>query len=291
MKEFLLKFALKIWYAISLIPRKWQYKLASMLGKISLLFSKRRANIIRKNLSWCFAHQTKDVQTSLFNANIRFLGQSFFDTGVAWFWSDAAIKSHIPHHIKGLDAFLEAQKSTDKGILLLGKHSQHLELDARILGLYVTGYGVSRGSDSPALNAAMNHGRQKASVDMSAKTNPRQFVRWLKEGKTVVYFPDQDYGKKRSIETSLLGTPATFTTAPYTLHRLSNCLIYFYNTYYENNTLVIDIQPLDLPTHDCSAFTLALAKIIEQSISKHPAEYLWAHRRFKSTKGKESYSL
>ena len=30
-------------------------------------------------------------------------------------------------------------------------------------------------------------------------------------------------------------------------------------------------------------------KIIENSIRKHPSEYLWQHRRFKSTLGKEEF--
>ena len=34
---------------------------------------------------------------------------------------------------------------------------------------------------------------------------------------------------------------------------------------------------------------LKLNNIIENSIKKHPHEYLWQHRRFKSTLGKEFY--
>jgi lauroyl/myristoyl acyltransferase len=30
-------------------------------------------------------------------------------------------------------------------------------------------------------------------------------------------------------------------------------------------------------------------KLIENSIQKHPAEYLWQHRRFKSSLGKHFY--
>ena len=32
-----------------------------------------------------------------------------------------------------------------------------------------------------------------------------------------------------------------------------------------------------------------LNKIIENSIRKYPSEYLWQHRRFKSTLGKEDF--
>lgn len=289
MNELSLKLILKLGNLVTNIPRRWQFLAAKIVGNVSFIVFKRRSKIIAKNIAWCFAHESKSQQQIILQENIRFLGLSFFDTGIAWYWPDSSIKTHVAHKVIGLDVLLEAQKNSKKGILLLGKHSQHIELDARVLSLYLTGYGVARGSDSPALNAAMTQGRQKSSIEMSAKNNPRQFVKWLKEGKTVAYFPDQDYGRKRSIETTLLGVPATFTTAPYTLHKLSGCLIFYYNTYYDQQTLMVEIQQLHLPSDNEIVFTKALAAIIEQSIKKHPAEYLWAHRRFKSTKGKESY--
>lgn len=290
MKEFFFKFALKIWYMLALLPRSMHYRLASTLGSISCALGRKRSRVIKKNLSWCFATLPVHAQDALYRSNIRFLGQSFFDTGIAWFWTDEMIQKHVDYEIRGLDAFYKQQQETDQGFLMLGKHSQHLELDARLLGLHITGYGVARGSESKALNDAMYHGRKKATVEMSAKTNPRQFVRWLREGKTVAYFPDQDYGKKRSMMTTLLDVPATFTTAPYTLYKLSGCLIYFYNTFYENNKLVIELEQLHLPCENSEVFTQALALYIEDKIKQHPAEYLWAHRRFKSTKGKASYT-
>ena len=64
---------------------------------------------------------------------------------------------------------------------------------------------MARDSDSEVLNQVMSWPHAH-SADMASK-NPRQFIRWLQEGKTVGYFPDQDYGPKRSIEDALLGVP------------------------------------------------------------------------------------
>lgn len=290
MKELFMRLGLLIWRLLACLPRHWHYKFANVLGRLSARLAQKRAKVIQRNLSWCFASMSNCEREQLYARNLQLMGQSFFDTGVAWFWPDEAIHASIDFEIRGLDAFLDHQYRSQQGILLLGKHSQHLELDARLLGLYVTGYGVARGSESASMDRAMYRGRRKSSEEMSAKTNPRQFVRWLKEGKTVAYFPDQDYGVKRAIVRDLFGVPATFTTAPYTLCKLSGCLVYFYNSFYEGQKLVIELEYLQLPQDSAEAFTEALAAYMEAKIARHPAEYLWAHRRFKSTKGKASYA-
>lgn len=290
MKECCMCLVLFFWRIMACLPRCCHHWFASAFGRLSAALVQKRARVIQHNLAWCFTEMSLNDREKLYAHNLTQMGQSFFDTGVAWFWSDAAIHANIDFEIRGLEGFLEHQRRSEKGILLLGKHSQHLELDARLLGLYVTGYGVARGSDSVMMNRAMYRGRKKASVEIGAKTNPRQFVRWLKTGKTVAYFPDQDYGPNRAIVRDLFGVPATFTTAPYTLCKLSGCLVYFYNSFYEGKKLVIELEYLELPQDSAETFTEALAAYLEAKIAQHPAEYLWAHRRFKSTKGKACYT-
>ena len=52
---------------------------------------------------------------------------------------------------------------------------------------------------------------------------------------------------------------------------------------------MIHIEPVDCSMSSPDAFTQDLACFIEQKIAQHPQDYLWIHRRFKSTKGKVSY--
>mgnify|MGYP003324493219 FL=1 len=62
------------------------------------------------------------------------------------------------------------------------------------------------------------------------------------------------------------------------------------NTYIENNKLYIQIEEISMNGIASAVdFSSRLNNIIEKSINKHPHEYLWQHRRFKSTLGKEFY--
>ena len=277
-----------IWCVAQILPRQWHFRWARTVGRLIYWGSLRRRRVVQRNLAWCFPDIRGPQKRALNRAVVYSTGLAVFDTLVAWFWTSAQIKRHIPHRIVGLTELLDVQKSGDRGVLLLAKHAQHLELDARLVGMYVNACAVGRGSDSYFVDAMMSSGRAR-SLEMASRSNPRQFVTWLKDKRTVIYYPDQDYGKNRSIDTTWFGVPAVFTTAPYTLQRLTGCYVFFLNSYYEGVELVIELERLDLPKESACQFTQALSQYIENTIARHPAEYIWGHRRFKSTKGVESY--
>ncbi len=290
MKEIVMWVLVKFWRLLSCLPRRMQFRFSGALGKLSLFFAAKRFRVIKHNLTWCFSSKQEYDVEQIIQDNIRSFGQAIFDTGVAWFWTDAQVRSGLDYELRGLDAFLNAQKQP-QGILLISKHSQHLELDGRILGLHIEpSYGVGRRSNSKVMNDAILQGRAKSFVDMSDKTNPRQFVRWLQDGNTIIYLPDQDSGGKRSVKTTLFGVPARFSSAAYTLVKLSGCMAWFCNSFYEGEKLIVELEPLTLPMDHAEAFSCSLARYIESKIAKCPAEYMWSHRRFKSTKGRESYA-
>ena len=55
----------------------------------------------------------------------------------------------------------------------------------------------------------------------------------------------------------------------------------------EKDNLVIDIEEPKFSTASSIMFMQDLNKYIENKIKLNPEEYLWQHRRFKSTLGKE----
>ena len=62
-------------------------------------------------------------------------------------------------------------------------------------------------------------GRLKAMKGLTSNSNVRQLVDWLKEGKTVLYGPDQDYRNKRSVVSKFFKKKCLTTTVPYTLKK------------------------------------------------------------------------
>lgn len=108
----------------------------------------------------------------------------------------------------------------------------------------------------------------------------------LRAGRAIWYAPDQDYGRKQSIFVPLFGIPAATVTAtskfarlgkakvvPFTQQRLADGSGY---------RLVVHPPLEDFPGVSEEADCLRINRWIEQAVRECPAQYLWAHRRFKT---------
>ena len=61
------------------------------------------------------------------------------------------------------------------------------------------------------------------------------------------------------------------------------------NTYIDSGKYILDIEELKLDHLNGLNFSQSLNDFMEKKIIKNPDEYLWQHRRFKSTLGKKDF--
>ena len=285
MKYALLKILILFWQVLMLFPASFHEVLRKMFihNLVRLFFRRNRYSKI--NIINCFPELDEQAVNKIYRKNLFELSNIFFTTGVAWFWSNRRIQKNIPYEIDGINKLLNVQKSKN-GVLLFFKHSLHLELDIRILGMNAEIYGIEREHNSKNYNLVQRKGRLRGLVDIVDRKNTFTFMRWLKNGKTVLYAPDQDYGSKKSLEIDFFNLPAATIKAPYKIMRKTNCKIFFLNSYYKKNKLVLNIEELDMYHLSELEFLTKLNNFIESKIVLNPSEYLWQHRRFKSTLGK-----
>ena len=276
---------ISLWRALVLLPRWLQLILSSFIGLLFYLIPIKRNKYSKINIDLCFPNKTPEARKDIFKRNVISSGQVFFDTGIAWFWNNKRIKRNISYEINGLSKLLKDQAS-DKGILLFFKHSLHLELDSRILGMHAEIYGVEREHNSKYFQSIQRKGRLKSMLDVVDRKNTIRFIKWLKDGKTVLYAPDQDYGMKKSNEIKFFNHPAATVSAPFKIIQKTNCKTYFLNSYFKKHKLFIDIEELTFSDTEEIGFSKNLNSYIEAKIKLNPHEYLWQHRRFKSTLGK-----
>ena len=276
-----------LWQGLCHLPTSWHSAIGKLCGKLLLVFAGSRKKIAQANLALCFPNLSKMEQQKLLRDNFLHLGRSLIETGIAWFWSNEKIQSQINYEITGLDLLLP--KGSNKGNLIIFKHSQHLELDARLLAMNAPMYGVSRSHNSTSMNKIQDKGRLSSLKDTADKNNPRKFMKWLKSGKNVLYAIDQDYGWDHSVKLNFFQQEAATITTTKKIIDATNSNLLFINSYYENNKLILKIELIDHFELDSTALAQKINDIMEEKILLHPAEYLWIHRRFKSTLGKNFY--
>ena len=286
MKNAFLQILIFFWKIIVLFPRKIQLFFGNCIGYLFLLIENKRKRFSKVNINLCFPDLDTNSAYRIYKKNIILFGRVIFDTGIAWFWSDDRINKNIPYKINGLELLLRYQR-LNNGVLLFFKHSLHLELDSRILAMNAEIFGVERKHNSTYFESIQKNGRLKSMKGIVDRNSTVSFVRWLKNGKTVLYAPDQDYGLKKSDQIDFFGLPAATISAPLKIINKTGCNYLFMNTYYEKDNLVIDIEEPKFSKASSIMFMQDLNKYVENKIKLNPEEYLWQHRRFKSTLGKE----
>jgi len=288
MNRILLTLLVSLWKLILFLPRSFHKVFILSLGNLIYLMPIKRNKISKKNIDLCFPNMPSKHRENLIKANIVSSAQIVFDSGIAWFWSDKKINKHINYEINGIESLLHEQKNNN-GVLLFFKHSLHLELDARLLGMNCDVYGVERVHNSDLFDSVQKTGRLKSVKDTCDRNNPIKFIRWLKKGKTVLYATDQDYGLNQSDIISFFGQPAATISAPSKIIKSTSCKTYFMNTYIDSGKYILDIEELELDHLNGLNFSQSLNDFMEKKIRKNPNEYLWQHRRFKSTLGKKDF--
>ena len=282
-----MRIMMTFWRGLCHLPIACHQVIAKICAKILWMFAKSRKKIARANINACFPDLSKIQQDQLLKKNFLFLGRSIIETGIAWFWSDKKIQKLIDYEIIGLDQI--DVKNQVKGNLIIFKHSQHLELDARLLAMNMPIYGVSRTHNSISMNSIQEKGRLSSIQDTADKNNPRKFMRWLKDGKNVLYAIDQDYGWEHSVKLKFFNQDAATITTVKKIIDITNCNLLFINTFYEKNRIILKLESIAYMGLNAPELSQKINDVMEEKILQYPAEYLWVHRRFKSTLGKEFY--
>ena len=147
MNNALLIILITFWRSLILLPRVCHIVLSNIIGSLLYIAPLKRNKYSKINIDFCFPNKSESERKKIFKKNIMLSGNILADTGISWFWSDERIKKNIKYEITGLDKLL-AEQSAENGVLLFFKHSLHLELDSRIIGMHAKIYGVERKHNS-----------------------------------------------------------------------------------------------------------------------------------------------
>ena len=85
------------------------------------------------------------------------------------------------------------------------------------------------------------------------------------------------------------GSPAATISAPLKIIKSTLCKTYFLNSFIENDKYILEIEEINCDSSSEINFSTDLNNYMADKIQAHPHEYLWQHRRFKSTLGKDKF--
>ncbi|OON40580.1 lipid A biosynthesis palmitoleoyl acyltransferase [Izhakiella australiensis] len=277
-------FGLATLWLLTQLPYSVLMRLGAGAGKLSRLFLRRREKITCRNIELCFPGIDEAEKERMIAGNFASLGMALAETGIAWFWSDKAVKKLF--EVSGMNHLQHAQQQK-RGVMVIGVHFMSLELGGRISGLCQPMMAMYRPHNNRAMEWAQTKGRMRSNKAMINRQDLRGMVHALKQGESVWFAPDQDYGPKGSVFAPLFAVEKTATTnGTFVLSRLANpamlSIVLIRNSNNYGYRLIIDPELKNYPHNDEMAAAVYMNKVIESQILRAPEQYLWMHRRFKT---------
>lgn len=279
----LVRMGVFVLWLIHFLPFRVIVWLGEGLGVLLHAVGKERRLVANINLQKCFPDMSEAQRAQLVRDHFKMFGRGLLERTILWWGSAARISSLI--RVEGVEHF-EAIK--DKPSILLTPH---------FVGMDVGGQWIAQHTDTVCMYANQRslyltelllrkRARFRKQLLYSRQQGLRPILKGMREGKPLIYPPDQDQGVRDGAFIPFFGVPtATMTSVP-RLAQTTNAKVVPSITRVLPGAAgyVLTFYPAweNYPTGDDIADTRRMNEFIEQRILEMPEQYFWLHKRFKT---------
>ncbi|AFU98256.1 LpxL/LpxP family Kdo(2)-lipid IV(A) lauroyl/palmitoleoyl acyltransferase [Simiduia agarivorans] len=278
-----------LWLAIGLnaflaqMPFRVQLWLGLGAGKLLNRFASARRRIARINLQLCLPELTEAEREALLKRNMSAMGIGLMEQNMAWFMPRRRLDKLVT--VSGLE---HLQSLKNQGAILVIRHTSCVQLAVVAVTLFHPAAGMYRKHKNPVLDYVQRKGRERLNPDAFAfeRKETRTMMRSLRQGVSVLYAPDQDYGMKHSVWATFFGVPAATVSATANFARMGKARVVMVDFVRKPGAGGYHLSfsaPLEnFPSEDEVADAQRINDLIEAQVRATPEQYFWVHRRFKT---------
>ncbi|WP_110655480.1 LpxL/LpxP family Kdo(2)-lipid IV(A) lauroyl/palmitoleoyl acyltransferase [Salinicola halimionae] len=267
----------------ALLPWRFKLALGRGIGLMSWKLATRRRHITDTNLALCFPELNDQQRADLVRKTFVANGIGILETATGW----CRDPEHLRHRVafRGTE-YMDRAMAQGKGALIIGIHFSTLDLGGALHSLFFPADVVYRPHDNPVFENFMTRARRGIFGAAIDRHDLRGVVRRIKSGHAVWYSPDQDFGREASVFAPFFGVTAASIKLTAKIAKMTGApvmpLMFHRNP--DNRTYTLEYLPAleNFPSGDDVADAAQVNAFIEQAIRRHPEQYLWLHRRFKT---------
>lgn len=269
-------------FLTSLLPYKAKMWLGTQLGAQMYRQGGIRLKIARTNIEACFPELNDSEREKLIRQSFIANMKGMVETTIAWWGKHQPILDKLEIH--GLEHLKEAE-ARGKGVILIGGHFSIMDLAGPMVNSIFKFSYMYRPNNNPLFNAVIERNRKKYSHEKFSKHEISKMTDFIKEGNTVWYGYDQDFGARRSVFAPFFGIQtATLKTAMWLPRETGATTLMISQLREEDGVYSIRFSPIfeDIAEDDDITAATRFNAQLEDFIRIHPEQYLWMHRRFRS---------
>ena len=264
-------------YLCKFLPYKVIIFLGTLLGHLLHGISPHRRQIAKANMQLCFPDKNEEEIDVLVKGHFKNMGIGVFEIAIAW-WSSARAIDNLKVSSENVSIFNEIDK--DQGVLILIKHSTHVELDIRLMAQEIELGGMYKPQSNEVMNYLMIRARNRYVIGAIHNHQAKEAVKWINNGQKFLYAADQDYGEKNSQFIPFFGVDAATITFP---ERLSKSGVKIVMANVSRNKKGFHLEFHEISDYKEEGSVLKeVNEFYEKFILNSPENFLWTHRRFKS---------
>lgn len=258
-------------------------RLGKLIGSLLFMVVRSRRHITLTNLRLCLPDLSESQRLLLAKEHFQAYARSVLERSILWWAPEARLRKlivvepHVP-----LDAIASGPT------ILLCPHFVCLDVAGVALVLEAPACSIYTSQRNVVFDKALRKGRTRFHPVklLSRGEGVKPIIRAMREGMPFFMLPDMDFGAKDAAFVPFFGIPAATLTAPARIAAATNAkVIPVIATFLPNyrGWKVTFYPPWEnYPGDDMVSATRRMNEFIEARVLEAPAEYFWAHKRFKT---------
>ena len=256
-----------------------QFNYANKFGFVCYHFLKIRQKEARRNISIAFPKLSENKRENILKDTYRFFIYSSMQ-----FLSLPKSITHANISING-EQYLHEALSKNKGVLLVSGHFGLWEL---LLGWFgINKYSlllIGQKQKNIGADRFINELRKSNGIKILPRKSSLELMYSALENNDILTLASDQDAKKSGVFINFFGVKASTPKGAALFHLKSKSPIIFVTCHMKNiNKYIINIRPVKIPNKsDIESITIAYTSLLENIIKKHPDQYFWFHRRWKT---------
>ena len=270
-------------WIVARLPMGAVFMVGRMIGFLGYHLVKSRRHITEVNIAKCFPELSAQQQQALVRENFVHTGIGAVEIALPWLNPSRDLADRF--NIEGVE-HLNAAHELGNGIVLVGAHYTTIDITSQPLGALGFVDVMYRLNKNPVWESLQYNGRKAFFDGVVERSDMRQILKRLRQGRTMWYAADQDYGIKHSVFAPFFGIDTATITVTSRLASKNKSAVLMLHQFRDlkRKTWTLKFTPMleNFPSGDDLADATRLNAMLEAEVKSVPAQYLWMHRRFKT---------